>query len=176
MKKSLKIAAILVSSIVLFHNCSSKTDTITNEKVLMEPNVDKRAREFADKNPILSFGKDSSQSTTYSFATSNVLWRATLKSLDFLPLVNADYSGGIIITDWYSNETNSLEQIKLTIRFLNNEVKSDSIEIIAHKKICSENNNNCKIIKLDNNFSQKIKESIMTSARIIKIEEEKKKN
>ena len=175
MKKSLKIAIILISSI-LFHNCSSKTDPVTGEKVLMEPNVDKRAREFADKNPIFSLGKDSSQSTTYSFATSNVLWRATLKSLDFLPLVNADYSGGIIITDWYSDETNSQEKIKLTIRFLNNEVRSDSIEIIAHKKICSQNNNDCKIIKLDNNFSQKIKESIMTSARVIKIEEEKKKN
>jgi len=117
-----------------------------------------------------------SATTTYEFASSNVLWRATLKSLEFLPLLNADYSGGIIITDWYSDETNSQEQIKLTIRFLNNEVRSDSIEIIAHKKICSQNNNNCKIIKLDNNFSQKIKESIMTSARVIKIEEEKKKN
>ena len=175
MKKTLLIAIIFILSFLIY-NCSSKTDPVTGEKVLMEPNVDKRAREFADKNPVFSFGKDSSQSTTYSFATSNVLWRATLKSLDFLPLINADYSGGIIITDWYSNETNSQEQIKLTIRFLNNEVRSDSIEIIAHKKICSQNNSDCKIIKLDNSFSQKIKESIMTSARSIKIEEEKKKN
>ena len=175
MKKTLQIAIIFTLSVLLY-KCSSKTDPVTNEKVLMEPNVDKRARESADKNPIFSFGKDSSQSTTYSFATSNVLWRATLKSLDFLPLVNADYSGGIIITDWYFNETNSQEQIKLTIRFLNNEVRSDSIEIVAHKKICSQNNSDCKIIKLDNSFSQKVKESIMTSARSIKIEEEKKKN
>ena len=175
MKKTLQIAIIFTLSVLLY-KCSSKTDPVTNEKVLMEPNVDKRARESADKNPIFSFGKDSSQTTTYSFATSNVLWRATLKSLDFLPLVNADYSGGIIITDWYFNETNSQEQIKLTIRFLNNEVRSDSIEIVAHKKICSQNNSDCKIIKLDNSFSQKVKESIMTSARSIKIEEEKKKN
>ena len=155
MKKTLLIAIIFILSFLIY-NCSSKTDPVTGEKVLMEPNVDKRAREFADKNPVFSFGKDSSQSTTYSFATSNVLWRATLKSLDFLPLINADYSGGIIITDWYFNETNSQEQIKLTVRFLNNEVRSDSIEIIAHKKICSQNNNDCKIIKLDNGFSQKM--------------------
>ena len=104
-----------------------------------------------------------------------MLWRATLKSLDFLPLVNADYSGGVIIYDWYSNE-NSNEQIKVTVRFLNNQLRSDSINIIAHKKICEENLIKCKTIKLNDKFNSEIKETILTSARALRIEEEKSKS
>ena len=71
--------------------------------------------------------------TNYEFSTSNPLWRATLETLDFLPLGTVDYSGGVVITDWYS-DSNDSESIKITIRFLSNEVRSDSIKIIIHKK------------------------------------------
>ena len=100
------------------------------------------------------------------------LW--LLKSLNFLPLLNADYSGGIIITDWYSEKLDSKESIKLTIKFLSNEIRSDSIEIIAHKKNC-ETFDRCQTTLLGKNFSQEIKDSIISNARILKIEDEKKK-
>jgi hypothetical protein len=114
-----------------------------------------------------------SDSTTFEFASSNVLWRATLKSLDFLPLINADYSGGIIIYDWYSQTNSPKEQIKISVQFLNNELKSDSIKITAHKKIC-ETIERCSNSTLDQNFANSIKESIIASARTLKIEEAKK--
>ena len=60
--------------------------------------------------------------TSYQFASSNPMWRATLEILDFLPLANVDYSGGIITTDWYNEGTSSDESIKITIRFLTNEI------------------------------------------------------
>jgi hypothetical protein len=101
------------------------------------------------------------------------LWRATLKSLDFLPLVNADYSGGVLIYDWYSQTNNPKEQIKISVQFLSNELRSDSIKIIAHKKIC-DNMDRCSNSNVDQKFAQDIKESIITSARSLKIEEEKK--
>ena len=69
------------------------------------------------------------------------MWRASLETLDFLPLTTVDYSGGVIITDWYS-DNNKKESIKITLRFLSNEIRSDSIKIIIHKKICS-NDFNC---------------------------------
>ena len=72
--------------------------------------------------------------TSYQFASSNPMWRATLDILDFLPLANVDYSGGIITTDWYNEGTASDESIKITIRFLTNEIRSDGIRIIVHKK------------------------------------------
>jgi hypothetical protein len=155
----------------------SKPDPVTGESKVIEPDVAKRAKEFADKGGGI-FGDINNRRTgggsaTVDFASSNVLWRATLKSLDFLPLLNADYAGGVIVYDWYSEDLNSREQIKVTVRFLSNELRSDSIDIIAHKKNC-ENINNCKTIKLQNNFSNLLKDNIISAARIIKIEEAKK--
>ncbi len=157
-------------------NCS-KTDPVTGEKVLIEVDPDKKAREFRDRGggifgDINKIGK-SSGGGTFEFASSNVLWRATLKSLDFLPLLNADYSGGIIIYDWYSQTNNPKEQIKISVQFLNNELRSDSIKITAHKKIC-ETIERCSNSTLDQNFGNSIKDSIIASARILKIEEAKK--
>ena len=159
--------------ISLLVSCA-KTDPSTGEKILIEPSPDKRAREFADKGGGIfgDFNKAKS-GTNFEFASSNVLWRATLKSLDFLPLVNADYSGGIIIYDWYSENLNSKDSLKITVRFLNNEVRSDSLQIIAHKKICDQDNK-CIIEKSNESFSNNIKENILLTARKLRIEENKK--
>ena len=50
--------------------------------------------------------QDQNKGGVFDFASSNELWRASLDVISFMPLVSANYSGGIIITDWYSNETN----------------------------------------------------------------------
>jgi hypothetical protein len=152
----------------------SKTDPATGEKVLIETDQQKKAKEFSAKGGGIfgKIGQDKS-SNTFEFATSNILWRATLKSLDFLPLMNADYSGGIIIYDWYSQANNPKEQIKISVQFLNNELRSESIKIIAHKKIC-ENINKCSNLEIDQQFASSVKESIINSARLLKIEETKK--
>jgi hypothetical protein len=164
---------VLLVFLLIFTNCSKKEGAL-DDKVLIETNPDKKAREFADKGGGIfgDIGKRSG-STTFEFASSNILWRATLKSLDFLPLLNADYSGGIIIYDWYSQTNNPKEQIKISVQFLNSELRSDSIKITAHKKIC-ETTERCSNSTLDQNFANSIKESIITSARTLKIEEAKK--
>jgi hypothetical protein len=159
----------LLPILALLFSCS-KNENQSQE--IFEPNVDKRAR-AALEGGITVFGNKSSGSTTYEFASSNVLWRATLKSLDFLPLINADYSGGVIIYDWYSQSNNPKEQIKISVQFLNNELRSDSIKITAHKKIC-DNTDRCSNSALDQNFANSIKENIIASARTLKIEEAKK--
>jgi hypothetical protein len=165
-----------VFSILLITSCA-KIDPVTGEKILIEPDATKKAREYADKGggifgDINKVGK-SSGGGNFEFASSNVLWRATLKSLDFLPLLNADYSGGVIIYDWYSQTNNTKEQIKISVQFLNNDLRSDSIKITAHKKIC-ETVERCSNSTLDQNFASSIKESIIASARSLKIEEAKK--
>jgi hypothetical protein len=172
----LKKTAIITIFIISLYQCA-KTDPITGEKVIIDPNLDRKASEFRDKGgglfgDINKIGK-SSGGGNFEFASSNVLWRATLKSLDFLPLLNADYSGGIIVYDWYSQTNNPKEQIKISVQFLNNELRSDSIKITAHKKIC-ETTERCSNSTLDQNFASSIKESIIASARTLKIEEAKK--
>jgi hypothetical protein len=153
----------------------AKVDPVTGEKIIIEPNAKDKARAAAEKGGGI-FGDLSGkkQSTTYEFASSNILWRATLKSLDFLPLVNADYSGGVIVYDWYSDNLNSNEQVKISVRFLSNELRSDSIQIIAHKKICDENNK-CTTTKLAGPLPEEIKDKILFSARSMKVEEAKNK-
>ena len=102
----------------------------------------------------------------FQFASSNPLWRATLDKLDFAPLGNVDYAGGVIVTDWFS-DGNTNDQIKITVRFLTNEIRSDAIDITIHKKKCSAQNN-CKINKIENTLNNEIKFSILKKAAQIK--------
>ena len=71
----------------------------------------------------------SQKGTNYEFATANPLWRATLDTLDFMPLASANYSGGIVITDWYSENNSPNESVKISVRFLTNEIRSDALDI-----------------------------------------------
>ena len=168
---------LLFLTFIFAQNCSS-VDPVTGEKVIIEPNPDKRAREYADKGGGIfgNLGKVGASKTSggaVDFESSNVLWKATLKTLDFLPLLNADYTGGIIIYDWYTETISSKEQIKISVRFLNNELRSDSIKVTTHKKIC-ESADKCSNTVMDQKFSDSIKDSIIASARALKIEEAKK--
>jgi hypothetical protein len=176
LKLMLKNLFFLSFLIIILSSCKSneKKDGITGNQEKFEPNADVRAREFADKNPITLFKDSKDKNTNFEFGTSNVLWRASLKTLDFIPLATVDYSGGIIITDWYSEGKLNKEQIKIQIRFVSTELRSESIQVISYKKIC-ESNNECLNIAGNENFNKEIKDLIINSARQIRIEENKKK-
>ena len=109
----------------------------------------------------------------FQFASSNPLWRATLQKLDFAPLNNVDYAGGIIVTDWFG-EDSSNDQIKITIRFLTNEIRSDAVKVLIHKKIC-DSQNNCKVNKIENSLNNEIKFAILKKAAQIQNEDLVKK-
>ena len=106
------------------------------------------------------------------------MWRASLEVLDFIPLTTVDYSGGMIITDWYSEGVNSNEDsLKITVRFLSNEIRSDSIKIVVHKKNCK-NMNNCNISLLPNSskINSELRSVILKKATLFeKNTKEKKK-
>ncbi len=104
----------------------------------------------------------------FQFASSNEMWRASLDLLEFTPLSNVDYSGGIIITDWFS-ENSEQDPIKITIRFLSTEIRADGLKVIIYKKICKKNDkNNCKTIQDNTTLGQEIKLAILRKATIIK--------
>ena len=110
--------------------------------------------------------------TNFEFSSSNPMWRASLEILDFLPLSTVDYSGGMIVSDWYTGESSN-ESIKISIRFLSTEVRSDSLKIIIHKKKCSENQT-CQTKLLNNSkISQELRVTILKKAA--ELEKEKKK-
>ena len=104
------------------------------------------------------------------------MWRASLEVLDFLPMTTVDYSGGMIISDWYTDNNSDNESIKITIRFLSNEIRSDSLKIIVHKKICPNNSTACKVnILNDNKISQELRSTIIKKASLLQEESKKKK-
>jgi hypothetical protein len=175
LKLMLKNLFFLSFLIIILSSCKNneKKDGITGNQEKLE-NPDERARNFADKNPITLFKDSKDKNTNFEFGTSNVLWRASLKTIDFIPLATVDYSGGIIITDWYSEGKLNKEQIKIQIRFISTELRSESIQVISYKKIC-ETNNECLNIAGNENFNREIKDLIINTARQIKIEESKKK-
>ena len=101
----------------------------------------------------------------FDFASSNELWRASLDIIDFMPLASVNYSGGIIITDWYSSNDNPNESIKVSIRFLTNEIRSDALDINVFNRKCSDMNIlNCKVIQTDGVISAELKKEILRKA------------
>ena len=150
----------------------SKTDT---RKVPV--NAQERARKNIEEGRgtglgnILGRGK-----TNFEFSSSNPMWRASLEVLDFLPLNTVDYSGGMIISDWYSDGSSLNEAIKISVRFLSNEVRSDSIKVIVHKKNCTASQS-CQISKVEQSvIVDEIQGSILRiAANLVREDKEKKK-
>jgi len=142
----------------------------------VSPNVDDRVQKSIEEGKGIRFGLGGgSKETHFEFSSSNELWRATLDILDFLPLSNVDYSGGIIITDWYNEGTASNEAIKITIRFLSNEIRSDGLDIVIHKRICKGTTVNCNVKKITSGLEEEIKLAILKKATILQKKGDKKR-
>lgn len=137
-----------------------------------------RAKKNVEEGRGISIGglRKGGGNTNYEFSTSNPMWRASLEILDFLPMTTVDYSGGIIISDWYSdNSSNNENSIKITIRFLSNEIRSDSLKIIVHKKDCG-SQQSCSVKILSNSaISQELRTSIIQKASLLEKESKNKK-
>ncbi len=103
--------------------------------------------------------------TNFEFASSNELWRASLDILDFMPLTSANYSGGVIITDWYSEQGKTNESIKITIRFLSNEIRSNALDVNIFYKKCV-TINNCEINKQEGQLKKELTKKILAKATI----------
>ena len=143
----------------------------------VSPNSKERVKKNLEEGRGISIQKMMSGGqggTDYQFASSNPMWRATLEILDFLPLANVDYSGGIITTDWYNEGTALDESIKITVRFLTNEIRSDGIRIIVHKKRCNVEQN-CKITKISSAIEQELQVAILKKAILFEKEYNKNK-
>jgi len=132
-------------------------------------NADERVRKNLEEGKGFTLMGGDKGGTTYTFASSNPMWRASLEILDFLPLANVDYSGGIISTDWYNEGTASNESLKITIRFLTNEVRSDGLKIIIHKKKCS-TEQACTVTKITSALESELQIAILKKAVIFEKE------
>ena len=134
----------------------------------VSPNVDERVKRSIEEGRGFRLGKGlgGGKGTNFEFASSNELWRASLEVLDFLPLSNVDYSGGIIITDWYNEGTSNDEAIKITVRFLSNEIRADGLSVIIHKRICNKFQQ-CSVAKIQSSLEEEVKLAILKTATLL---------
>ena len=131
-------------------------------------NVEERVQKNLEQGKGIRFGKfGKSSGGTFDFASSNELWRATVDTLDFVPLINASYSGGIIITDWFnggSNNNDNNRELKITVKFLSNDIRSDALDVDVHERICNAQKINCTVSLIDSKISNDIKIAILKKA------------
>ena len=153
--------------IIIFLNaCNGKIPGADARKIPYDPNERVKRNLEEGKGFRLDDTFSKSRSGNFEFATANELWRASLDTIDFMPLASANYSGGIIITDWYSSE-NSNESIKVSIRFLSNEVRSDALDIKVFYKECALNES-CTISEKSGKLVNELNKKILQKAAVYK--------
>jgi hypothetical protein len=157
-----KISIFLILIPLTLNSCANRGDARKSP-----PNPDERvAKNMAEGRGFRLMDKvKTGRGGNFEFASSNELWRASLDVIDFMPLTSANYSGGIIITDWYSDNENDGESIKFVIRFLTNEIRSDALDLKIFYKNCDVSNK-CKITEKDGNLSKELKKQILKKATV----------
>ena len=138
-------------------------------------NPEDRIKKNLEEGRGFKFGDLNQRGGVFDFASSNELWRASLDVIDFMPLSSVNYSGGIIITDWYSTAESPSESIKVSIRFLTNEIRSDSLDIKMFSKKCNSSLLNCEITETKGVIITELKKKILKTAAIYKEDKKKKK-
>ena len=166
--KILKILTLLLLITFGLNSCSGGDA----RKISADPKV--RVQKNLAEGRGLQFNSKNLGSGNFEFASSNELWRASLDTIDFMPLASVNYGGGIIVTDWYSTDQNSNESIKISIRFLTNEVRSDALDIKVFNKKCI-TASKCVISEKAGDLIPELKTKILRTAAVYK-EQNKTKN
>ena len=170
--KKLNVVLVLLISSTFLISCNGKLPGADARKYPADPKkrIEKNMAEGRGFR-LSSAGK--SRGGVFEFASSNELWRASLDTIDFMPLASVNYSGGVIITDWYSSNQNTNESIKISIRFLTNEIRSDAIDVKVFIKKCS-SLSNCVISEKQGDISTELKKKILKTAAVYKAEKKTK--
>ena len=164
MKKTFKIICI----ICLFFNLTNCGIYKKVDARKVDPNAKKRAEKNIQEGRgvrLFDGARNLKNGGVFEFASSNPMWRASIKLLEFTPLSNVDYSGGIIITDWFYDDEED-NSVKITVKFLSNEIRADGIDVIIYQKICNELNK-CKVSRIESGLEKEIKLAILKQAAIL---------
>ena len=174
--KSFKILGFLALISFFLNACNGKLPGGDARKFPADPKkrVEQNLKEGRGFRLNESIKKGIGGGGVFDFASSNELWRASLDVIDFMPLSSVNYSGGIIITDWYSDNNNPNESIKISIRFLTNEVRSDALIVKIFNRKCINNLMNCKFTETDGIMVNELKKEILKKAAFYKEEKNKK--
>ncbi len=172
--KSINKYVLLLIAIFLLNGCNGKFPGADARKFPDDPELRVKKNLEEGRGFKLNDQFGGAKGGKFDFASSNELWRASLDVIDFMPLTSVNYSGGIIITDWYSDENNPNESIKISIRFLTNEIRSDALDVKVFNRTCTNSLINCKVSQTDKILVSEIKKQILKKAAIYKEDKNKK--
>ena len=170
--KLINLFVLTIFTLSLLNSCGwYKRSDIKDNPV----NVDERVKKNIEEGRGFRFGGGATRGGDFDFASSNPLWRGAIDVFDFVPLTNASYSGGIIITEWFSAENNNTNnrELKITVRFMTNEIRADAIKVLVFEKEC-DTNNNCKTKKVKSKLEGEIKLAILKKAALFEKDDFKK--
>ena len=170
--KLIRFSVLTIFTLSLLNSCGLyKRSDIKDNPV----NVDERVKRNIQEGRGIRFGKGATRGGDFDFASSNPLWRGAIDVMDFVPLTNASYSGGIIITEWFSSENNSQNnrELKITIQFMTNEIRADAIKVLVFEKSCDQINN-CKTKKIKSKLEGELKLAILKKAALFEKDDFKK--
>ena len=172
----IKLLSFFATILIFLNGCNGKFPGADARKFPADPEkrIEKNLSEGRGFKISDQFKKP--KGGVFEFASSNSLWRASLDVIDFMPLSSVNYSGGIIITDWYSENNNQNESIKISIRFMTNEIRSDALNIKVFNRKCLESLLNCKITETDGVLVTELKREILKQAVMYKKMSEDKKS
>ena len=173
--KFIKLIGIFIIVLITLNSCNGKLPGADARKFPADPKkrVEQNIKDGKSFRLFDTIGN--SKGGTFDFASSNELWRASLDVIDFMPLSSVNYSGGIIITDWYSDENNQNESIKISIRFLTNEIRSDALDIKIFTRKCKNNLMNCNVIETNKVLITELKKEILKKAALYESQKKNKK-
>ena len=170
----LKLIIFLLVLIPLINSCGPFKPKKVDARNIPAKGTDRVKKNIEEGRGFKLFDTKNMMGGKFDFASSNELWRASLDAIDFMPLVSANYSGGIIITDWYSELNSNNESVKITIRFLTNEIRADALDIKVFKKVCPKPNQ-CVTTKTGNNLIRELKRNILRKAAVYEKENQLKR-
>ena len=133
-------------------------------------NVNDRVKKNIEEGRGIRFGKNKKKGGTFDFASSNELWRASMDILDFVPFSNASYSGGVLITEWFDGNSKTINEkrdLKITVRFLSNEIRADALEVNIHERKCINSLVDCNVKLIKSKLESKIKLAILKRAAVL---------
>ena len=170
--KLTKFSLVTIFSLIFLNSCNwYKRSDIKDNPV----NVDERVKKNIQEGRGIRFGRGATRGGDFDFASSNPLWRGAIDVMNFVPLTNASYSGGIIITEWFSSENNSENnrELKITIQFMTNEIRADAIKVLVFEKSCNQINN-CKTKRIKSKLEGELKLAILKKAALFEKDDFKK--
>jgi hypothetical protein len=162
-----------LASIFIISACSGVTTTAPSTISAEEKRKEERGKLTGEDG--LSIGGSRRDDASYAspLGVNSYLWRATLDTLSFMPLVSEDPFGGVIITDWYEDSKTPGERYKVNALILDKTLRADGIKISLFKQVMDKKTGSWRDRKTDPADARKIEDTILTRARELKINQGK---